>query len=478
MTASQAIFGIDVFRLIELLPHRISLWRTGLGSGPQRWRARQRRPALRRALRSRGSPRPANGMGSVLAAAGPWFSSARRVARSRRIAGRRPAEFRRATCDPAWSPSPAAAPSGRACAARFKSAAGSLNRSAGFLAIIRSTNPANRGGTSGRRLDERRGRLVEVLHGDGQRRVAGERRLAGQHVIGRDAERVDVAAGVELAAFDLFGAHVERRAHRDADLREVRAAVALHAGEAEVGDFHFAAAGEHDVFGLDVAVDDAFAGRFGERGGDLPQDIERELRRERAAAANDFAQIAAGDVFLRDVMDAVFLADFVNLHDAAVHERGGRPRFVMESANVVRIAGQLGVEHLECDLPAERKLLGQIDLGHRPAAQPAEDEEVFQFFANEIGHDDAMLDTGCWYVKSNIPDLVSASQVNVAQHLGRGFGAVEDVEVDAGDAGVDEGLRLLGGELDADLELGVGRVAGFFETADERRREAWRRTAT
>ena len=102
-----------------------------------------------------------------------------------------------------------------------------------------------------------------MLHGDGERRVAGERRLAGEHVVGGDAERIDVAARIELAAFDLLGAHVERRAHRDADLREVGAAVALHAGQAEVGDFHFAAAGEHDVFGLDVAVDDAFAGRFG-----------------------------------------------------------------------------------------------------------------------------------------------------------------------------------------------------------------------
>ena len=39
--------------------------------------------------------------------------------------------------------------------------------------------------------------------------------------------------------------------------------------------------------------------------------------------------------------------------------------------------------------------------------------------------------------------------------------------MDAGDAGVDEGLRLLGGELDADLELVVGIVAGRFQAADE-----------
>ena len=101
---------------------------------------------------------------------------------------------------------------------------------------------------------------------------------------------------------------------------------------------------------------------------------------ERAAAAGDFAQIAAGHVFLHDVVDALVLADFVDLHDAGMHQCGGGAGFVMKPADIVRIAGQLFVEHLERDLPAERKLLGQIDLGHRPAAKPAEDVEVFQLF--------------------------------------------------------------------------------------------------
>ena len=159
---------------------------------------------------------------------------------------------------------------------------GSENRSAGFLAIMRSTTCAESLRHIGAVIREWRRGLIEVLHGDGQRRVAGEGGLAGEHVVGRDAERVDIGAGIELAAFDLLGAHVEGRAHRDADLREV-GGVALDAGEAEVGDFYFAAAGEHDVFGFDVAVDDAFAGSFGEGGGDLADDIERELRRERTA---------------------------------------------------------------------------------------------------------------------------------------------------------------------------------------------------
>ena len=40
-------------------------------------------------------------------------------------------------------------------------------------------------------------------------------------MVGGDAKRVEVAAGVNGPALDLLRAHVERRAHGDAGLREV-----------------------------------------------------------------------------------------------------------------------------------------------------------------------------------------------------------------------------------------------------------------
>ena len=243
-------------------------------------------------------------------------------------------------------------------------------------------------------------------------------------------------------------------------------------------------------------------------GGDLPQDIERQAGRERAAAANDFAQIAAGHVFLGDVVDAVLLADFVDLHDAGVHQRGGGPGFVMEAADVVRIARQVGVEHLERDLPAERKLLGQIDFGHRPAAEPAQHVEVLQFFADQIGH--AKLSSTaklvytivCWravvrLVQAEMASSASDSRRLQLRRIRRSmptvtvggpwrrppahrprFGAVQHVEVDSGHAGVEKCLRLAGGKVDADGELRVGILADRFEAADHFGRQLCAATAT
>ena len=67
--------------------------------------------------------------------------------------------------------------------------------------------------------------------------------------------------------------------------------------------------------------------------------------------------------------------------------RSGRASLVIKAANVIRIARQVFIEHLKRYLPPKRNLLRQIDLRHRPAAESAEDVEVFQFFTSEVGHE-------------------------------------------------------------------------------------------
>ena len=99
--------------------------------------------------------------------------------------------------------------------------------------------------------------------------------------------------------------------------------LAEHAGQPEVGDLHLARRGDHDVFRLDVAMDDALLGRLGQRGGDLPHDGKGRLQERRAVAGEPVAKVLPLHVFLHDVVQAVDVAHLVDLHDVGVDQRGG-----------------------------------------------------------------------------------------------------------------------------------------------------------
>ena len=121
---------------------------------------------------------------------------------------------------------------------------------------------------------------------------AGECLLAGQHFVQDRAEREDVGARVGLAAVELLGCHVLQRAENLSGGGE-RAHFGRHAGytgvtrraprvdgiagrlrEAEIQEGG-AAAGQHDVGGLEIAMHHAVAVRVVERVGELNRDGQR-----------------------------------------------------------------------------------------------------------------------------------------------------------------------------------------------------------
>ena len=113
-----------------------------------------------------------------------------------------------------------------------------------------------------------------------------------------------------------------------------------------------------------------------------------------AEASEQLLQVLTGDVLLGDVVPAVDAADLVNRDDVGVDELGGGLGLVMEAADVGLVAGERAAEHLDCHLPTERKLLGQIDFRHPAAAQTAQDLIVAQTPPDEVGFG-ASVGEGC-----------------------------------------------------------------------------------
>ena len=111
--------------------------------------------------------------------------------------------------------------------------------------------------------------------GDVDEVVAAHRRLAGDHLVHHRAERVEIGAGVGLLRARLLRRNVEQRSHDGAGRAVLERRLRLgELGQAEVEHLHVAVGPQHDVFRLDVAVDDAGVVRGGERAGDADGDVE------------------------------------------------------------------------------------------------------------------------------------------------------------------------------------------------------------
>ena len=130
--------------------------------------------------------------------------------------------------------------------------------------------------------------------------------------------------------------------------------------------------GEHDVGGLQVAVDDAALVGGVEALGDLHGDLER--RGERQGAAEDpLGERLALQVLHDQEGRAVVLADVEQGADARVGERRQGARLALEARPAVGVRGQGGRQHLDGDGAVETGIPGAIDLAHPARADGARD---------------------------------------------------------------------------------------------------------
>ena len=124
---------------------------------------------------------------------------------------------------------------------------------------------------------------------------------------------------------------------------------------------------DEQVRRLDVAVHEAGAVDRVQRGAGLRDDIGRLGRVERAAAADERAQVVAGDEAHRDVGDAVVLARRVHRDHVRMLDARRGARLAQEPLADVVVVEQLRRDHLQRDDPLELELDRAVDHAH-PAA--------------------------------------------------------------------------------------------------------------
>ncbi len=221
-------------------------------------------------------------------------------------------------------------------------------------------------------------------------RLAAEGAAAAEHLVEDAAEGPDVGAAIGALAARLLGAHVGGGAEEDAGagallgesgrMGEVgwRALAGLgreRLGEAEVEHLHRAVAGELDVGGLQVAVDDTALVGVLEGLGDLAGDRQRLVERQRAAR-QPIGQGRALDQLHDQEAERrgrVRRLEGVEHGDARVVERGQDLGLALEAAQPVGVGGDRLGQHLDRHLAVEPRVARPVDLAHAAGAERGED---------------------------------------------------------------------------------------------------------
>ena len=215
--------------------------------------------------------------------------------------------------------------------------------------------------------------------------AAGGQAGAGEGVVEGGAEGVDIGPGTHVAIGGALLGGAEAGGFDDA----VAEIAVGFAGGAEIDDDGEAGAGDEDVVGFDVAVQQLAAVQVVER-------IEQAHHEAEEAGLGDggaHGGMLGGEFIERDAVDeldhvvggAVFLEVGVDFGDAGVVERGEEAHFAQEVAEgpVVGFLAGVGVVHadIECAFLAVAEGIGEAFLDH--------DAAVEQGFLREVGDAEA-----------------------------------------------------------------------------------------
>ena len=165
-------------------------------------------------------------------------------------------------------------------------------------------------------------------------------------------------------------------------------------GQSEVEDLGVAGAGDEDVLGFEVAVDDVVGMGRSEPVGDLGCVLDR-LALRHAAAVDSLAKALALEQLGNEERHTSFVADVENGEDVGVVERPRRARFELEAGQSISVCGKGRGQNLNRHVAADPRVSSPIDLAHPTRADLVDDLIVGEVFADHAPSSDIRLPACC-----------------------------------------------------------------------------------
>ena len=244
----------------------------------------------------------------------------------------------------------------------------------GVLGGARRDHGVERGGEIAPEVPQRGHGLVDVAVHDG-RGVARERVRPAEQLEQDAGHRVDVGRATDGLVQEALGRHVADRADGEAGPGQPPAeGRAGGARDAEVDQGHELRrpGGDQHVPRLDVAVDQALGVGGVQRGGELLDDRDGPVRRHRAVAPQQRAEVEAVDEAHLQEEPAVQLAVVVHGDDVRLAQLRHDLRLAAEPRAVLGVARQVCRQQLQGhEAIVLAGVAGPVDLAHPATTQEA-----------------------------------------------------------------------------------------------------------
>ncbi len=148
------------------------------------------------------------------------------------------------------------------------------------------------------------------------------------------------------------GGHATERARIEHSRVRIVSRLLEDARDAEIDHLHFAAIGEEDIGGLEVAVDEATLVRIGQGPAHAGDDRQRLGVRhaDKVRCAQDAIERLAGQVLHGQVHHRAVAVEVIDRHDIAMRQRLRLARLTLQRDQRFRMTAELHIEDLDGDV--------------------------------------------------------------------------------------------------------------------------------